>query len=297
MQIDLFGKKRMKVNLHMHTQNSDGALTFEDALDFYRDHGFDAVAVTDHWVTQLGGEHRGMTVLSGAEYNTTFRDSLRGVFHIVGVGMTSEPQGIEPDDEPQVIVDAIHRAGGIAILAHTAWSLNTPDQILPVEGFDATEIYNSVSGVHFSRRADSSLIVDMLGARGRFYPLVAADDAHYYDNDAAVSWIMVEADDNSAETLMQAIRDGKYYATQGPEVHLTKEGDEFVVRCSPCSEIRYFSNSVFSRRIFEGEGLTEARYIPTFEERYLRVEVVDREGRSAWSRILIVDEDAKRVEK
>ena len=289
MELDLFGKKRYKINLHMHTTDSDGQLTEAEALDLYLERGYDAVAVTEHWIQKMGGSHRGMTVLSGCEYNTTYRDSMQGVYHILGIGIERNAEGLKPDDPPQKIIDEIHRVGGIAILAHPAWSLNAPDQILPLRDVDATEIYNSVSGVHFSRRADSSYIIDLIASRGRYYPLMGADDTHYYDNDAGVSWIMVEAESNAPEHLLPAIRTGKYYATQGPEVHLTREGDEFVVRCSPCSEIRFFSNSVFSYRIFEGEGITEARYTPQPVETYVRAEVVDADGRSAWSRIIPIE--------
>jgi len=161
-------------------------------------------------------------------------------------------------------------------------------EILKLQGFHATEIYNSVSGVHMSRRADSSLIVDMLAMRGCCFPLIAADDAHYYDNDSCKSWIMVEAEDNAREYLIPAIRNGRFYATQGPEIHLTREGDEFVVTCSPVSEIVFHSNFVWSRRVFEGNGLTEARYTLRPGECFIRAEVTDRDGKRAWSRIIPV---------
>ena len=183
MQTDLFGNRRQKVNLHMHTTRSDGAHSPTTALRIYRNEGYDAVALTDHWRFGEGGIDEGMTVLSGAEYNLAGDTGKGGVFHILSIGAEREPEIVGDDDtaDPQQVIDAIHAAGGLAILAHPAWSLNTPEQILRLHGFDATEIYNSVSGVHESRRPDSSIIVDQLGARGLFLPLVADDDTHYYD--------------------------------------------------------------------------------------------------------------------
>lgn len=286
MQLDLYGKKRYKVNLHTHTSDTDGHLSQAEAIARYKAAGYDAVAITDHWVSKFTGEQDGMVLLAGGEYNTSYRDSAQGVYHILGIGFDRAPEGVVRDDPPQKIIDAIHKVGGYVVLAHPAWSLNTPEQILALRDVDATEIYNTVSGVHFSRRPDSSLIVDMIGSYGRYYPLIAADDAHFYDNDACVSWIMVEAEAGDAKTLMDAIRRGDYYATQGPEVHLYRDGDDFVVRCSPCSEIRYFSNSVYTKRVFYGDGITEARYQAKPEEHYLRAEVVDKDGKSAWSQII-----------
>ncbi len=287
MYTDLFGNTRCRVNLHTHTTLSDGRKTPAEVAQLYHDAGYDALALTDHWTYGAAGEFDGMTILSGGEYNVKVCNTREGLFHIVGVGMTHDPE-IPFQSTAQEIIHALRQAGGLVILAHPAWSLNTPAQILPLKYVDATEIYNTVSGVHMSRRPDSGLIVDMLGAQGRFYPLIADDDAHYYDNDCCRSWIMVEAADNSREALMHAIRVGKFYATQGPEVHLWREGNEMVVRCSPCAEIGFWSDWVFSHRVFTGDGLTEARYRIDPNEHYVRAEVTDREGRRAWTNCVVL---------
>lgn len=290
MQLDLFGKKRQKVNLHMHTTRSDGRYSPDTALRVYRNEGYDAVALTDHWKYGIGGvSAEGMSVLSGAEYNLNGPSGERGVFHILGIGCDREPniEGNADTAQPQQVIDAIHQAGGLAILAHPAWSLNTPEQILQYSGFDATEIYNSVSGVHESRRPDSSLIVDQLGARGLLLPLVADDDTHYYDDDRCVAWIMVEAEDATRESLLPAIREGRFWATQGPEVHLRLDGDEAIVTCSPCDEIAVFSDAVWvDHRMIVGKDLTEVRVPTVRHEHFLRARVTDANGRQAWTNCL-----------
>ena len=286
MQIDLFGKKRYKVNLHMHTTLSDGRKSPAEAVQIYRQNGYDAVAMTDHWFWGDGEGSEDFTVLAGAEYNIGGNDTLSGVYHILCIGSKRAPS-VTKQMGPQELIDAIHRAGGMAVLAHPAWSLNTPEQILALRDVDATEIYNSVSGVHMSRRADSSLIVDMLAARGRCLPLIGDDDVHYYDGtDDCKTWIMVESEGNTAEHLMPAIRAGKYYATQGPEVHLWREGDEMVVKCSPCREVVFHTARAWAKRVVEGESVTEARFTPNEEDRFVRVEVVDANGKRGWTNII-----------
>ncbi len=290
MYTDLVGKQRYKVNLHMHTTLSDGKVSPVDAVHKYRDAGYDAVALTDHWFFGSGSEIDGMTILPGAEYNVPGNDACTGVYHIVGIGMSRAPS-VTKHMSAQELIDRIHEANGVAILAHPAWSLNAPEQIMKLRGVDATEIYNTVSGTHHSRRPDSSLIVDMLGCMGRYYPLIAADDAHYYDGaDECRSWIMVEADSGEAADLMRGIRRGNFYATQGPEVHLYADGDGYTVKCSPVAEIVFLSNLTWSPRVFAGEGITEAHYVPRENERFLRVQVKDADGKMAWSNILLPDE-------
>lgn len=282
MQHDLFGNTRYRVNLHTHTTRSDGAATPEEAIACYRHEGYDAIALTDHWAFGKSKiAENGLLLLSGIEYDTktTTKD---GLFHIVGIGMHKDPC-LPHDATVQEMIDGIKREGGFAILAHPAWSLNTPEQILPLQSIDATEIYNSVSGVHMSKRPDSSLIVDMLGAAGRLYPLIGADDTHYYDNDAFGAWIMVKADECTQDAILQALRRGDFYATQGPEVHLRREGDEFVVSCSPCSEIVFLSDRAWSRRVFRGEALTTAYYKPVENETFVRAVVTDGNGKTAWT--------------
>lgn len=291
MQIDMFGNRRQKVNLHMHTTRSDGQRSPEAALRIYRNEGYDAVALTDHWVYGEADTCGGMTVLSGAEYNINRKTTEDGVFHIVGIGMEREPHisGDGMTADPQQVIDSIHEAGGLAILAHPAWSLNTPEQILSLHGIDATEIYNSVSGVHESRRPDSGLIVDMLGARGVCFPLIADDDAHYYDSDRCRSWIMVRSDDASRESLLSAVRKGDFYATQGPEVHASVEGEELVIDCSPCREIAVFSDAVWvDHRMIVGDDLTHVRVPVKKFEKFVRVEVTDREGNRAWTNCTVL---------
>lgn len=291
MQIDMLGKRRYKVNLHMHTSLSDGQRTPAEAVQHYRQNGYDAVALTDHWFYGEGEENPSFTILSGAEYNLGGADSHEGVWHILAIG-TQRPPSVAKSMTPQALVDAIHRAGGLAILAHPAWSLNLPEEIRRIRGFDGVEIYNTVSGVHMSRRADSSLIVDLLGREGFHLPLHAADDTHYYDGtDDCISWLMVQAEDNAPEFLLPAIRAGRFYATQGPEVHLTREGDEMVIRCSPCEEIVFRSNLVWSKCVFTGEGLTEARYRLRGLESYIRAEVKDANGKYAWTSAIRIDRD------
>ena len=64
------------------------------------------------------------------------------------------------------------------------------------------------------------------------------------------------------------------------------ENGEAVVYSSPCREIVFYSNLTWCKRVFEGKDLTEARYTPKPEECFLRAEVVDADGKRAWSNII-----------
>lgn len=285
MYTDLNGAKRLKVNLHLHTTGSDGCKTPEEAAAIYRAAGYDVIAVTDHWRYRASGELGGLRILGGAEYNIGGGDGAGGVFHILGLGCEKEP-ALAPDMSAQQLIDGINACGGLAVLAHPAWSLNTVDQVAPLHGFGATEIYNSVSDAHESCRPYSGDFVDTAACRGMLFPLLATDDVHFYDGtDDTKAWIMLECAPGASDAeILQAIREKKFYATQGPEVHLTVEGDEAVVRCSPVCRVNFLTNGVWGAgHGHHGEGLTEARCKLREFETFVRAEVRDAQGRAAWT--------------
>ncbi|MDO5377858.1 MAG: CehA/McbA family metallohydrolase [Clostridia bacterium] len=276
----------LRGNLHMHTKRSDGRLPFEEAVALYEDAGYDFIAVTDHWVVSENGQTPGgMLLLSGCEYNVG-EHVREGVYHIVGVGMEREPalSRSQPGLAPQGIVDAIHEAGGLAILAHPAWSLNSAEAVSRLAGLDGTEIYNTTSGFPMNARPYSGLFVDQLASMGVLLPCMAADDAHHYQADVFGGYLMVHARRRSREAILAAIREGSFYATQGPRVSLTVEDGVARVSCSPASHVVFYSDSIWNaQRVSSGEGITQAacRLLP--QETFVRAEVIDAQGRTAYT--------------
>ncbi len=282
---DMFGRERLKVNLHLHTTESDGHRTPEEAAAIYREAGYDIIAITDHWKYRASGTIDGLRILSGAEYNVGGGNGAEGVFHILALGCGQEP-GIGREAGVQAIIDEIARCGGMAVLAHPAWSLNTVEQMNGLKGIEATEIYNTVSDAGQSSRPYSGDFVDICACKGWLYPLIADDDTHYYDgSDETASYIMLDCNPDATDAeLLEAIRRKNFYATQGPEIHLLREESRITVKCSPASRISFFSNAVWARdRCVRGSGLTEnSCEIQPFET-FIRAEVTDAYGRKAWS--------------
>jgi len=305
MFVDITGKKRLKAGFHTHTTNSDGRLTPDKAIALYAAAGYDILAITDHWKYAPTRQVGDMTVLSGCEYDISGPEQAGGItetYHVVALGMTRDPEvPVSLKNDPTIpvsqrvktVVRMIREAGGTAVLAHPAWSLNTVEQILRSGDFDATEIYNSVSEHGMSDRPYSGLIADMLASLGVYLPLLATDDTHYYDGDQTRGITMLEADAVAELGLAGAIREKRFYATQGPEIHLERISEtQIKLTCSPAVKIAFFSNVPWcAGRIFRGEDLTEAIYEIKFaqKERFVRAEVTDAEGRVAWSNIIPVE--------
>lgn len=287
MFIDMFGNNRYKIGLHTHTTVSDGSVSPEESARIYKEAGYDAIALTDHWAYHGEDNISGLPIIAGCEYNMGASDTAVDVMHIVGIGMEYEPK-LSKENGRQEVIDAIRAAGGMAVLAHPAWSLNTPEHAEELSGFGAVEIYNTVSNCGQSSRPYSGYFVDILANRGTEYPLIATDDTHMYGGiDDAKSWIMVKADSVSKDDIIKAIEAEDFYATQGPELHVHREGDKLIADCSPCIMIDFLSNAAWGPdRITRGEALTHAEYQIKPHDRWVRVEVHDSEGRCAWSNIV-----------
>ena len=285
MWIDQNGDTWYRGNLHMHTMESDGDLSFEDAVQFYRDAGYDFLAVTDHWHWCEERQGPGFLLLRGCEYDVG-SSVPQGIYHIVGIGCIGDPQLVRrgPDLSAQQIIDRIHAHQGFAILAHPSWSLNRPDKVLALHDIDATEIYNTFSGTPWNARPYSGDFIDILASEGRLLPCMAADDSHRYAGEQGRSYLMVKARALTREAILEALRNGDFLATQGPMASISIENKTAVVHCTPAVRVVFYSDSVWSdTRVTEGDGLTQAFCPLRKNETFIRAEITDAEGRTAWT--------------
>lgn len=290
MFLDKNGNQWYKIGLHIHTTNSDGKKTPEEAAEIYKNAGFDAIAITDHWKYGAETEIDGLKIISGCEYNLGTHDTIDGVMHIVGVGMKEVPNLTRETATRQETIDEIIRTGGKAVLAHPYWSLNSVDDVKALKGFSMLEIYNTVSDIGQSFRPYSGYIVDLLCNEGIYVPLIATDDAHYYNSDdECKSYIMVNCESCDTDSIVTAIEEKHFYATQGPELYVEIKNGRVFVDCSEVSRICFISNSSWEAdRTFRGENLTHAEYEIKPHEKWIRVEVCDKDGKQAWSNSLSV---------
>ena len=289
MTVNQFGEKYYKLALHLHTTLSDGRKTPEEVAKEYKENGYDAIAFTDHWKYHEGGTLEGLHIISGCEYNIGTNDTMAGVSHIVSLFTKSNPNPPR-DASEQVVVDAINREDGIAVLAHPAWSLNKLEDYINLKGVVATEIYNAVSDAGQSLRPYSDYYIDMCANAGAYPKIFATDDAHAYDgNDNCLGWVMVRADKLTDEALKKALINGDFYATEGPELYATREGNKIIIETSPCTIIGTLSNLSWDRdRVLRGESLTHFEYEIREKDKWVRVEARDKNGKKAWSNIFVV---------
>ena len=272
-----------KGNLHMHTTLSDGNLSPDAATSFYKMANYDFVALTDHWVQSEQKIIDGMLFLNGCEFDTGDMVNYP-IFHIGGIGMQSHVSLRRlPSRNPQEIIDAITSAGGVAILAHPAWSITNPADCLALTGLSGAEIYNTVSGLPWNSRPDSSLYFDIWASQGKLFNCIAADDSHFYKGEQTRSFIMVKAKELSAESIKKAITSGEFYASQGPQFKsVTIKDNVLEVTCSQVETVIFYSNTIYCSDRVKTGGTTFAHYKIKPTDKYIRIELIDSKGNRAW---------------
>lgn len=283
----------------MHSTNSDGLPTPADAVNAYREQGYDFVALTDHFMERFNYPVSDTTAFRTDDFTTLYGAELHGegmvngeIWHIVAIGLPLDFAPKAPNENGPEIAARATAAGAFVILAHPHWNGVTQEDARSIADFDAIEIHNE-GHTNDSDRGNGWMLADVMATAGYRFSVTAADDAHFKPDrpDTFGGWVHVKAESLEPAALLEALKLGRFYASTGPEIHnVAIENDEIVVACSPASAIMVGgrgSVKLFSR----GDGLTEARFpIGPFSSAFARVTVIDANGKKAWTSPLWLDE-------
>jgi len=280
-----------KGNLHTHSSLSDGELAAQEVCRLYREAGYDFICLSDHFLPAYDfpvSDTRPyrtdtFTTILGAEVHVP-ATRLGEKWHLLANGL---PLDFAPPRDGEGGPDLARRcadAGAFVTIVHPEWYALGIDDALDIDAAHAVEVYNHTSAVRSSRGGGVALL-DQLLAQGRRINALATDDAHFLVDDAFGGWVMVKAERNDPELLVQALKAGHYYSTQGPLIEdIRFEGDDVVVDCSPAFGV-YLLGMGSRADQSERRGQTTARLSAGRMGKggFMRVAVVDRQGRSAWS--------------
>jgi hypothetical protein len=293
-------------NLHTHSTRSDGVLPPEEVCRRYRAHGYDFLALTDHFIGRFGYpitdttpfRAAGFTTLLGAEVHSGAMSNGE-LWHLVAVGLPPDfMPGDVPDFRPakgqESAADLARRAraaGAYVAIAHPQWSGLTLDDARLIDAAHAVEVYNHGCAVGCDR-PDGFHTLDLLLTEGRRLDLIATDDAHFSEPDHFGGWVMVKTLANEPEALLDALKAGHFYSTQGPEIRdIRVFADRVEVDCSPVAAI-IVQGQGSAARALHGESMTTGQMPLTrfTASPWIRVTVADRAGKRAWSNPIWVSE-------
>ncbi|MEE4119499.1 MAG: CehA/McbA family metallohydrolase [Paracoccaceae bacterium] len=287
-------------NLHTHSSVSDGALPPGEVCRRYAAHGYDFIALTDHFLGCFGYpvtdttrfRTARFTTLPGAELHAGAMENGE-IWHILAVGL---PADFPPPDAPgfaavpgqesgPALAARARAAGAFVAIAHPEWSgLTTADARSLAEAAHAVEVYNHGCAVDCDR-GHGHHTLDQLLSEGRRLTLCATDDAHFRSDDQFGGWVMVKAGANAPDALLAALREGAFYASTGPELHdLHWEDGHVHVACSAAARVIVQGRGT-ATDVVHGPALTRVS-VPLARvagSPWARVTVVDAAGGRAWS--------------
>ena len=297
------GRRWYKGNTHTHTTYSDGDSPPEVVVDWYAEHGYDFLFLTDHNAV-VPDDHlarlqrRGLAVYQGEEI-TMDAVHINGL----GVGRTILPDErrsgwAAPSDtagKVQRVRWAVEQARlqhGIATVNHPFFCALTADDLLESGEFDAFEVANG----HHSEghrvapgQPSTDHIWDRLLSAGRKVLAVASDDAHQFRTwgprcaNPGRAWVWVEAESSRLTDCLEALRRGAFYASTGLELadYRAAPGEIALELDGSDGCIELVGNQ---GRVLDAVEGTEARFNPRASAGpYVRVRARSADGRQLWA--------------
>jgi hypothetical protein len=289
-------------NLHTHTTNSDGDSPPAVVVAWYRDAGYDFLALTDHDVLTdpegLRDAAGPMTLIRGEEVSS-------GDIHVNGLGIREQIKPAFRDSVRATLqdnVDAIRATGGVPSVNHPnfRWQV-TPADLAALRDVRLFEIHNAGPEVsNMGGRAgfpsvettwDQLLTADhrMLG--------VAVDDAHEFQvwgrlySNPGRAWMCIKAEHATPAELLEALEAGACYASTGVTLgDVAAGGGELALEIVPQWALHYRTSFIGEggRVLDVQEGLSP-RYRLSPTDRYVRARVDDSDGLTAWTQPLFCD--------
>lgn len=199
-----------KVNLHIHSTYSDGRVEFNELIKQAKELNLKYYSITDHNSIE-GYKHLEKMpdgLIVGVEFDCFFDLNLP---HILGYnvdinnpelnalttkfekGIMEVPKRILTSRNPKKVIDAIHSAGGIAVLAHPCcyWCLSLDKfiQKLVKMGLDGVEVYYPYDRITRIVKFHSRKTVKKLAEKYNLL-LTGGEDQHYslFSMEKNVNW-------------------------------------------------------------------------------------------------------------
>jgi len=284
-----------KTNLHSHTTRSDGKLTPTELTSIYREQGYHALAITDHFLERFGFpivdttgfRTDNFTTLLGAELHGP--GLMLGDWHILAVGLPPDfAPAVNGETGPEIAKRASD-AGAFVAIAHPAWYSLFYEKAKEIDFADAIEVFNTTC-LYDNDRGESWYLADQFLMTGRRPFAIATDDAHCSIRpDTFGGWTMIKSESLDPDSLLAALKAGHFYASTGPDIHnIAIEDDKLIVECDPARSI-YATGAGALHRDVTGNGVTRAEFdIEPFTHSYARITILTETGK-AWSNPIFFD--------
>ena len=274
--------------LHCHTTNSDGVSSSTAVVEFYRDLGYDFIAITDHdFVTQDPGV-TGILFLQGIEQEVENLHTNR-INSVVASSSTSATT-------VQKLLDEANISGDFVYLNHPLWENDhwLLPKIQSLDGYYGMEVWNAL----VTKKDASTKINQVLNSHRKTY-LLSGDDLH----NPALSWagsacVYVFANTCTAPEIMDNLKAGNFYSSNGAVIDsIIVSGKTITINTPTSGTIEFIGNSGSSSSviILQTSASTDtASYTVSGSELYVRGRVIrNSDSLTAWTNPIYVLDNTK----
>lgn len=307
-----------KANLHCHTTLSDGEFTPQQIKEAYMAQGYSIVAYTDHrkYVHHTELDDENFLALAALEVDLT-QDPTPGrdwpvlkTYHLNLFDTNPQENAAEKQASPlpgcayedlqgiNQYIAQMNQLGFLVCYNHPYWSLQDYRDYSGLKGLFAMEIYNHGCEHDGLYGFNPQVYDEMLRSGQRLYTL-ATDDNHDRVplgqplNDSFGGFVMIAAEELSYPAVMEALKTGKFYWSQGPQLQgLSIEDGVLKVKTSPVEKIfvTLENRDSYKAVVAPGQTLTEAQFPLNGTEGWFRVQIRDSRGLFAGSNAYFMDQ-------
>lgn len=290
-------------NIHTHSLESDGDSPPEAVYEWYRDHGYNFVALTDHNKLTDPNRYRdierpGFVLISGEEI--TLKPEGRPV-HVNALctrRRVGGHRGGTVEEGLRWAVDRTIQQGGIAMINHPNFHYAFGAEALP-SGAQARmlEIWSGHPNVNFEgdyRHPSAEAIWDTALSQGAEFAPAAVDDMHVLHAGRNMKragpgrgWIEVFARNANEHEICGAMRRGWFIASSGVRIgRLTVQGDAMTIwPRAPGGTIDFIGHhgTLLAQQKVDPWGQRPNIYRLRGGEGYVRARVTAPNGAKAWT--------------
>lgn len=310
-----------KGNLHSHSTVSDGTYSPKELKEIYKQHGYSFLALSDHRIFHIHNElnEPDFLIYPSMEGNMTAPEDMPGCggYRAYHMQVLCDPEAaashpledgerVEAPERTsweqyyasaQKFINTMRERGNLVTVNHPIWSRLQYEDISALEGFFAMEIYNSECALDGMDTGEGTVFWDLLLRKGKKIWGIATDDCHNRNKpnekapvgsarfSSCQGWVQVYASELSVPALCRSLREGRFYASTGPEIFQYEViGGEVHLKCSPVQKIELIGEPCRAQGYSDPEAkLTEASWKLDGRERYIRVQITDASGKKAWT--------------
>ena len=305
--------KWYKGNIHTHTNESDGDSDPKTVVNFFVEANYDFLVLSDHnhvTVLDYGNNHPDILMIPGEE--VTVREPFN--IHMGAIGINSYVEPVYGNDSVDTIkanTNAIHAAGGIAVLNHPnyRWAVNH-EMINKVKELKFFEVFNGDKATNNLGGEDVKSMEEMwdfLLSNGKLIYGVATDDSHHYKNFSSLlsnpgrGWIMVKSETRNQDDILDNFAKGNFYSSTGvfiSDILINKKEISLDIDTNPIqisSVPILFADYKFKTQFIGQYGIVldetwdlNPKYKIKGQEKYIRAVTTNSTGHKAWTQPIFI---------